>query len=79
VGVFFNSGGVAFYALLAEAFPAELRGRGIGFGVGVGRAGAAFGPAGAGALFAAGFTLPSTAFIMSLGSFVSALILLWLF
>lgn len=79
VGVFFNSGGVAFYALLAEAFPAELRGRGIGFGVGVGRAGAAFGPAGAGALFAAGFDLSSTAFIMSLGSFVSALILMWLF
>ena len=79
VGVFFNSGGVAFYALLANAFPSELRGSGVGFGVGVGRAGAAFGPALAGALLNAEFSLPLTALILSLGPLVSAIIIWRLF
>ncbi|BBB14509.1 major facilitator transporter (plasmid) [Sphingopyxis sp. FD7] len=79
VGIFFNSGGVAFYALLANAFPAELRGRGIGFGVGVGRAGAALGPAMAGAMLAADFGLPSTALVMGMGPLLGAVIILVLF
>jgi benzoate transport len=79
VGVFFNSGGVAFYALLAEAFPSNIRGSGIGFGVGVGRAGAAFGPAAAGALFASDLPLPQVAVIMGMGPLIAASLIWWLF
>lgn len=79
VGIFFNSGGIAFYALLASSFPPELRGSGVGFGIGIGRAGAAFGPAAGGALFAADVTLPVAAFIMSVGPVTAAAIVWALF
>lgn len=73
LGGFLNGGGVAFYALLAAAFPAHLRGSGLGFGLGVGRAGAAFGPAISGWMFGSGQTLPATAAIMSLGPVMAAI------
>lgn len=71
-GFFTNGGVVAAYALLARAFPAELRASGTGFAIGVGRGGAVLAPIIAGYLFDAGFGLKFVAIAMSAGSLVAA-------
>ncbi|MFM6853513.1 MAG: MFS transporter, partial [Sphingopyxis sp.] len=74
-GMATNAAVVGLYALLAEAFPASLRGAGTGFAIGVGRAGAAIAPILAGILFQAGLGLQSVAMVMSMGSAIAAIIL----
>lgn len=69
---FINAGVVGLYPVMAEAFPAALRGGGIGFVIGVGRGGSAIGPVGAGALFAAGTGLLPVSLIMGAGGLVAA-------
>lgn len=70
-----NGGVVGVYAVLARAFPTELRATGTGFAVGVGRGGAVIAPVIAGFLFQAGFGLQLVAIIMAAGSLVAALCL----
>lgn len=71
-----NAGVVGFYALLAQAFPTEVRAGGTGFAIGVGRGGAALGPIIAGLMFAQGLGLQAVAVCMALGSLVAAAALL---
>jgi benzoate transport len=73
-----NAGIIGLYAIVAQAFPTQVRAFGTGFTIGVGRGGSALGPIIAGFLFTAGYALPSVALVMALGSFAGALVLLFL-
>jgi MFS family permease len=73
-----NAGIVGLYALIAQAFPTHVRASGTGFAVGVGRGGSVLAPIIAGYLFVFGFSLPTVAFAMALGSVVGAAVLLLL-
>jgi MFS family permease len=77
-GFFGNAAIVGLYAILAQAFPTHVRAFGTGFTVGVGRGGSVLAPVLAGFLFEGGYTLPIVAFIMALGSLLSAGVLLLL-
>lgn len=77
-GFFTNAGVVGLYALMAQAFPAEVRGSGTGLVIGIGRGGAALGPVIAGYLFVAGFDLLDVSIAMGFGALVSAAALLYL-
>jgi benzoate transport len=70
-----NGGVVGIYAVLARAFPTELRATGTGFAVGVGRGGAVVAPIIAGLLFNAGIGLQLVAIIMAAGSLAAAVCL----
>jgi MFS family permease len=67
---------VGLYSLFATVFPAHVRASGTGFGVGVGRGGAVAAPVIAGYLFQAGYSLPTVATFMALGSLAAAAALL---
>ena len=70
-----NGGIVGLYAVLARAFPTDLRATGSGFAIGTGRSGAMLAPIVAGLLFQAGFGLQVVALIMSGGSLAAAVCL----
>jgi cyanate permease len=70
-----NGGVVGIYAVLARAFPTDLRATGSGFALGTGRAGAVCAPIIAGVLFKAGYGLPIVAALMGAGSLVAAICL----
>lgn len=73
---FFTNGCVSgYFAVLASAFPPEVRAGGTGFVIGVGRGGSALGPVIAGVLFTVGLGLQGVSIAMGLGSFLSALFL----
>lgn len=74
-GFFGNAGISGLYALLAIAFPTEVRATGSGFVIGIGRAGAVISPVLAGVLFHAGAGLPTVAMVMGLGSLLACLVL----
>jgi len=67
---------VGLYALVAEGYPAAVRGGGTGFVIGVGRGGAALGPIVAGTMFQSGFGLQSVAIAMAGGSLLALAALL---
>jgi benzoate transport len=67
-----TTGIVGLYAIIAQAFPTHVRAFGTGFTIGIGRGGSVLAPIIAGFLFAAGYSLPTTALIMSIGSLVGA-------
>ncbi|HEY7449587.1 MAG TPA: MFS transporter [Vicinamibacterales bacterium] len=73
-----NAGIVGLYAIIAQAFPTHVRAFGTGFTVGVGRGGSVLAPIIAGFLFAAGYSLPSVALLLALGSLFAAGMLLML-
>jgi MFS family permease len=73
-----NAGIVGLYAILAQVFPTHVRAFGTGFTVGVGRGGSVLAPILAGFLFAAGYSLSTTAFTLALGSTLAAGVLLLL-
>jgi MFS family permease len=75
-GAFANATMVGLYSLFATVFPAHVRASGTGFGVGVGRGGAVAAPVIAGYLFQAGYSLPTVATFMALGSLAAAAALL---
>ena len=75
-GFFTNAGIVGLYALIAQAFPTHVRAFGTGFTIGVGRGGSVLAPIIAGFLFAAGYSLPTVALTMALGSTLAAAMLL---
>jgi MFS family permease len=70
-----NGGVVGLYAILARAYPTDLRASGTGFAIGVGRAGAMVAPIIAGYLFKAGHGLQTVAVVMGSGSLFAALAL----
>jgi benzoate transport len=70
-----NGGVVGIYAVLARAFPTEVRATGSGFALGTGRAGAMLAPIIAGILFQAGYGLQIVAVLMGAGSLVAAMCL----
>lgn len=71
-GFFTNAGVVGLYALMAQAFPAQVRASGTGLVIGVGRGGAALGPVVAGYLFVAGFDLLAVSIVMGGGAVIAA-------
>jgi benzoate transport len=71
-----NAGIIGLYAIIAQAFPTQVRAFGTGFTIGVGRGGSALGPIIAGFLFTAGYTLPAVSMAMALGSLLGAMVLL---
>jgi len=71
-----NASITGMYAIFAKAFPTHVRASGTGFAVGVGRGGSVLAPIIAGFLFSYGYTLPTVAVIMSLGSVLAACVLL---
>ncbi len=73
-----NAGIVGLYAIIAQAFPTYVRASGTGFTIGVGRGGSVLAPIIAGFLFAAGYSLSTTALVMALGSVFGAGMLLLL-
>ena len=75
-GFFTNAGIVGLYALIAQAFPTHVRAFGTGFTIGVGRGGSVLAPIIAGFLFAAGYSLPTVALTMALGSTLAAAMLM---
>lgn len=75
-GFFLNSTIIMMYALIARAFPADIRALGGGFVLGVGRAGGVLGPILGGILFQAGLSPASTSLIMTAGSLTCALMVL---
>jgi benzoate transport len=77
-GFFTNGGVVGFYALIADAFPADIRGSGTGVVIGIGRGGAALGPVIAGLLFVAGFNLLAVSIVMGAGAAVAAIAIYFL-
>ena len=66
------------YSIIARAFPTDLRATGTGFAVGVGRGGSALAPYVAGLLFQGGFGLQAVAIIMSCGSLMAFVVVLFL-
>jgi len=77
-GFFVNAGIVGLYAIIAQAFPTHVRASGTGFTIGVGRGGSVIAPIIAGFLFNAGYSLPTTALALSVGSLLGAGMLLLL-
>lgn len=75
-GFFLNSAIIMMYALIARAFPTDIRALGGGFVLGVGRAGGVLGPILGGVLFQAGLSPGNTSLIMAAGSFMCALMVL---
>jgi benzoate transport len=73
-----NAAIVGLYAIIAQAFPTQVRATGTGFAIGVGRGGSVLAPILAGVLFTAGYSLSTTAFVMALGSIFGAGMLLLL-
>jgi benzoate transport len=73
IGFFTNAAIVGLYAIIARAFPIEVRAGGTGFILGVGRAGAVCGPIVAGFLLQSNVgSLFSVSLLMALGSIVAA-------
>jgi benzoate transport len=70
-----NAGIVGLYAIIAQVFPTHVRAGGTGFTIGVGRGGSVLAPIIAGFLFAAGYSLPTVASILALGSMMAAIVL----
>jgi MFS family permease len=73
-----NAGIVGLYAIIAQAFPTHVRAFGTGFTIGIGRGGSVLAPIVAGFLFAAGYSLPTVALLLALGSILGAGMLLML-
>ncbi|WP_395392965.1 MFS transporter [Novosphingobium sp. BL-8A] len=72
---FLNAAIAGFYAVIAQSYPAALRGGGTGLVIGVGRAGAALGPIVAGVLFSSGWGLAPVAMTLACGTLIAAVVL----
>jgi MFS family permease len=71
-GFFTNAAIIGLYAIFAQAFPTQVRATGTGFAIGIGRGGSVLAPITAGFLFKWGYTLPTVAVYMAMGSLVAA-------
>ncbi len=77
-GFFGNSGIVGMYALFPAVFPIHVRSSGTGFTLGIGRGGAILSPIIVGFMFQTGLSLSAITFIISIGAFIAAGVLLFL-
>lgn len=77
-GFFGNSGIIGLYALVAHAYPTHARAFGTGFMLAIGRGGAVLSPILVGFLLQRNITLPVVAMIISLGSLLGTVVLLFL-
>ncbi len=77
-GTFIFAAISGFFGLFVSAFPSSLLGSGSGLVLGVGRGGAILGPFIPGLLFAAGLQFGMIALLMSAGSFVAGIAVIWL-
>lgn len=77
-GFFGNAGVSGLYSIAAYAFPTHVRATGTGFVIGVGRGGAVLSPILAGMLLDGGFNVPTVAMVMSVGSLLGAIVLVFL-
>jgi benzoate transport len=77
-GFFGNSGIIALYAIVAHAYPTHARAFGTGFMLAIGRGGAILSPILVGFLLQMKMPLPSVGMIMSIGSLVGTVVLLFL-
>jgi benzoate transport len=77
-GFFGNAGIIALYAIMAHAFPTHARAFGSGFVLAVGRGGSVLSPILVGFLLDLKIGLPSVATIISIGSLLGAIVLLFL-
>ena len=75
IGIVQQGGFVGLYSTSAKAYPTHIRSTGIGWAIGLGRFGAVVGPAVAGYLIAAGFSMSSNYLIfaipMALGGIIA--------
>jgi benzoate transport len=71
-GFFTNGVIVGMYAIFAQAFPTHVRATGTGFSIGIGRGGSVLAPITAGFLFKWGYTVPTVAVYMAMGSLIAA-------
>ena len=74
-GMTTNAGLASISAAVARSYPNAIRATGTGFTIGVGRGLAALAPFMAGAMFAAGMTVPVVIVIMSFGSITGGLLI----
>ena len=74
-GILQQGGFTGLYAIAAKVYPTEIRSTGIGWAIGLGRSGAVLGPAAAGFLIAAGFSMSANFYVfavpMAIGGFIS--------
>jgi MFS family permease len=77
-GFFGNAGVSGLYSIAAYAFPTHVRATGTGFVIGIGRGGAVLSPILAGLLLQGGYNVPTVAMVMSVGSVLGAIMLLFL-
>jgi len=73
-----NGAILGIYTLIADSFPASLRGTGTGIAIGIGRLGAVAAPVVAGYLLQSGLSVPAVAGWMACGSIVAVAALLGL-
>jgi benzoate transport len=78
MGILLQGGFVGLYAVATKAYPTEIRSTGIGWAIGLGRSGAVVGPAVAGFLIAAGFSMSANYYVFAVPLALGGLISYWL-
>jgi MFS transporter, AAHS family, vanillate permease len=77
-GILQQGGFTGLYAVAAKVYPTEIRSTGIGWAIGLGRSGAVVGPAAAGFLIAAGFSMSANYYVFAVPMALGGLISYWL-
>ena len=77
-GILQQGGFTGLYAVAAKVYPTEIRSTGIGWAVGLGRSGAVVGPAAAGFLIAAGFSMSANYYVFAVPMALGGIISYWL-
>jgi hypothetical protein len=74
IGILQQGGFTGLYGAAAKAYPTEIRSTGIGWSIGLGRIGAVAGPAVAGYLIVAGFTMSANFIFFSIPMAIGGII-----
>ncbi len=77
-GILQQGGFTGLYAVAAKVYPTQFRSSGIGWAIGLGRLGAVVGPAAAGFLIAAGFSMSANFYVFAVPMALGGLISYWL-
>ena len=77
-GILQQGGFTGLYAVAAKVYPTEIRSTGIGWAIGLGRSGAVIGPAAAGFLIAAGFSMSANYYVFAVPMALGGMISYWL-
>ncbi len=78
MGILQQGGFTGLYAVAAKVYPTEIRSTGIGWAIGLGRSGAVVGPAAAGFMIAAGFSMSANYYVFAVPMALGGLISYWL-